>query len=124
MAEVDREFPGVQGMGPAFHRADGYKGLLDQAYERVHWDLRDVDLADNAVLDQEALNRATLLAFGVNLQRSRVMQGADLRVLEMAQADYEGFMNKVFRSGAKIATAADSTGAGSKVPAGGVWARR
>ena len=124
-ADVDREYPGIQGMGPGFHRTDGYRALLDQAYERVRWDLVDIDLAGNAVLDQDALNRATMLAFGILVQRSRVMQGADSRLLELAQGDYDGFLNKVFRSKTKVATSGDSSGAGeTKAPSAGVWARR
>ena len=122
--DVDREYPGIAGMGPGFHRTDGYKALLDQAYERVRWDLTDVGTDDNAIMDQDALNRATLLSFGVVVARSRVLQGADQRLLELAQADYEGFMNKILRSSARVATAVDSSGSGAKVSTEGLWARR
>lgn len=112
--DVDREFPGVKGMAPGFHRVDDMRALLDQGYERVRWDLVDVELDDNAVMDQDALNRATLFALGVLLARSRVLQGGDPRVLELAERDYETFMTKVFRVGQKIAIATDSSGAGGR----------
>lgn len=112
--DVDREFPGLKGMLPTYHRADDALGLLDQAYEKLRWDLVAGDIQDSSVRDQDALNRATMLCLGVLLARSRVMQGADTGLLVMAKEDYQSFLTDVFRIGAKVAMEEDSTGAGVK----------
>jgi hypothetical protein len=121
--DVDREFPGLQGMGPGFHRADGFKGLLDQAYERVKFDLRKADLADNAVMDQDALNRATLLALGMIVAKSRVYQGADLRVLELAERDYDAFVGAHFHIGLTVPVDEGSSGGSERADPAPFWVK-
>lgn len=121
--EVDREFPGIQGMGPQFHKQDGYRGLLDQAYERVRFDLRKADIADNAVMDQDALNRATLLSLGVTVARSRVLQGADLRLLELAERDYDGFVTTHFMASLDVPLADGSDGSGTRAAPAPFWVK-
>lgn len=121
LADVDREFPGLSAMGPGFHRADGFRGLLDQAYERVRWDLVAFNLDDNAVRDQDALNRATVLAVAVLVARARVNQGGDRALLELAERDYDTFMTRVFQVGAKAAVDEGSGGGADRMRPEPFW---
>ena len=124
-SDIESMYPGFKGMLASYHKQDDGKRLVDEAYEQVKWDLHDVDLDDSAVMDQDALNRATLLRLGVLLAKARMLQGqTDPVVVEMAERDYNGFVNKTFRSGAKVAVAVDSSGAAAKVSARNVWGPR
>lgn len=124
-ADVEAEYPGFRQRIPALHQVDEARRLLDRAHEQVRWDLVDIDLAAARVRVIDAINRATILRFGVLLARAAMMHGRqDRTALDDATAEYQSFMDRVFRAGPKVPVATEASGAGVSAPKNNFWRSR
>jgi hypothetical protein len=123
-ADVEAMYPGYRQRLPGLHQGDEGRRLLEEAYEQFRWDLVDIDLDDDRVRGQDAVNRATLLRFGCVLARMSLLAGrGDTAALDDAEKQYGAFMGKVFRTGPKVPIASDATGAGGVIPAVPIFRR-
>ncbi len=112
-ADIEAEYPGFRARLPGSHQVDEGRRLIDQAHEDVRWELVDINLDDARVRSMDAINRATVLRFGVALQEHLILAGrGETAGLEHAQKRYQTFLDKVFRSGPKVPVSIDTSGAG------------
>jgi hypothetical protein len=124
-ADIEAKYPGFRQRLPALHQSDEGRRLIDQAHEDVRWDLVDVNLSAARVRAVDAINRATVLRFGMGMAESAVMAGrAELAALEHAARQYDSFMNRVFRAGPKVPVATEASGAGGQAPQNNFWRPR
>lgn len=117
-ADLDAMIPGYMDILPTFHRVDEGRRMLDEAYQQVRWDLQASDVNDAAIRDEDAINRATMLRFGVILAESQSVE-----MLEMREKRYREFFDKTFRVTAKVLISTDESAAGHRVPALSLWSK-
>ncbi len=122
-ADVEAMYPDYRDRLPTYHRTDEGRRMIADAYEQVRFELQANDLDDASIRDVDAVNRATLLRFGVLLARANFRAGSDIGEYELAVKDYDDFMNKLFRITMKVRQSTDTTGAGAMVPARGIMER-
>lgn len=121
--DIEAMYPDFRDRLPTYHRIDEGRRMLADAYEQVRFELQANDLDDASIRDVDAVNRATLLRFGVLLARANFRAGSDVSEYELATKDYDEFMNKLFRVVMRVRQSTDTTGAGAMVPARGIMER-
>lgn len=111
-SDVDAMFPGYVYRLPTNHKQDEGRRLLDEAYQQVSWDLRASELDPASIRDEDAMNRAVMLKFGVMLSES----GADEEEVDRRESRYNSFFDRIFRVATKVKTSRDTSGAGQDTP--------
>jgi hypothetical protein len=120
--EIDETYPGFRDWLPEQHRADSGRRLIDEAWEGVRWDLFDSGFEETSVRDVDAINRAVVLRFGVLIAKANLFgRGGRPEALEVAERDYNTFINKVVRVTQKLRISASASGDGAVVPSLGIW---
>lgn len=109
---------------PLYHRSDQGRGLINEGYRLLQADLLAIDVPDQQLRNQEAVDEAVKRATNVVLQRSRYYSGqVESEALDRAVEEYNGYFNRVFAVSSRVALSTSTTGAGTKVSATGIWSR-
>ncbi len=109
---VEAMYPDYRDRLPSFHRSDEGSRLLDEAFNQVRWDLHASDMDDASVRNKDAVNRAVLLRFGLNMAELT----GDSDLIELRERRYREFFDRIFRVVNKVPVATSTSGAGVVVP--------
>lgn len=122
-ADMEAFHPLWHSMLPSNHRDDGGIDLIDAGWERVQDDLMALDIPDQQLRNNDALQRITRYAAARQLHYTKYQAGGDIERYQLADSEYQGMLSKLFRVTTKVAIGTGSGGAGTRENPGGVWRR-
>lgn len=122
--DMESYYPNWADMLPSFHVADSGRRLIAQAYRDVMFDLHQIEVPDEQVRNPDVRDELVKLKTVARALRLRFYEGAaSADQAELAQRDYQARLDALVRITNKTTIGVDSSGAGAKTPAVGIWSR-
>lgn len=124
--DVDRLAPGWVDSLPTDYRDEQGQALIDEAYEEVTADLYAAGIPDEMIRSEVVDRLVAKKAVALRVRADFLADpggSASIEKVEVADRDYDSFLDRLVRTITKVPVADDKSGAGAEHKTGSIWRR-
>jgi hypothetical protein len=123
-ADMERFLPSWRNILPTYHRVDGGRKLIAEAYQQVQFDLYSAEVSDSLARDREAMDELVKQKARELILFQRFFEsGTGAEVADEGRTQYRARLESLITRTAAMPMGADGTGASTKVTGTSIWSR-